>query len=614
MPELIEDYALIGDLATAALVGKSGSIDWFCTPRFDSQACFTALLGGPDNGRWQVAPASQYAVKRRYREDSLVLETQFETAEGVVTLIDCMPVQQPGHSENVIVRQVVGESGAVAMHMEIMLRFDYGRTVPWVRRSEGGFRAIAGPLAVELFSSVPLNATNFRHVADFTVEKGDRVSFVLTSQGFADASPPGFDVAEAIQATEKWWKDWASKCNCKSEWREAIVRSLITLKALSHAKTGGIVAAATTSLPEEIGGTRNWDYRYCWIRDATFTLYSLLMAGLSEEAQAWRDWLLRVAAGKPSQLQTLYGADGERMLPEVKVDWLSGYENSAPVRIGNLAARQLQIDIYGEVMDVFHTSRLNGITDTEDSWALQQALIEFLETGWRKPDNSIWEVRGPRRHFTHSKVLAWVALDRAVKGVESFGLEGPVEKWRSVRDEIHREVCRRGYDAEKKAFVQSFGSSTLDAALLQIPLVGFLPATDERVKGTVEAISRELSHDGFIHRYKTETGVDGLSGGEGVFLPCTFWLADNYATQGRCEEAREIFAKLLAIRNDVGLLSEEYDPANGRFLGNFPQAFTHVSLVNTAWHIDKAEENLKAGLSTETVPLRTDSKASRTRS
>lgn len=606
MSELIEDYALIGDLATAALVAKNGSIDWFCAPRFDSPAFFCSLLGSAENGRWQIAPAGEYSTARRYRDDSLVLETRFETAGGVVTVVDCMPLQRDGQTKNVIIRQVRGESGSVAMHMEIVLRFDYGRTVPWVRRSEGGFRAIAGPLAAELFSSVPLSATNFRHTADFKVEAGERASFVLTAQGFAERVR-AIDVDDAIDATEKWWREWASQCNCEGVWHDAVVRSLITLKALTHARTGGIVAAATTSLPEEIGGARNWDYRFCWIRDATFTLYSLLMAGLSDEAKAWRDWLLRVAAGKPSQLQTLYGSDGERMLPEVKLDWLKGYENSLPVRIGNLASRQLQIDIYGEVMDTFHTSRQNGLPESDDSWALQLALIEYLETGWRKPDNSIWEVRGPRRHFTHSKVLAWVALDRAVKGVEMYGLEGPVDKWRRLRDEIHREVLRRGYNEDKKAFVQSYGGTTLDAALLQIPLVGFLPPTDERVKSTVEAIVRELSHDGFLRRYNTASHVDGLSGNEGAFLPCTFWLADNYATQGRCEEARDVFEKLLSIRNDVGLLSEEYDPANGRFLGNFPQAFSHVSLINTAWQIGKAEENLRAGLSTESVPLRTES-------
>ena len=587
MANRIEDYALIGDLEGAALVGLDGSIDWLCLPRFDSPASFAALLGTRENGYWRIAPAPGSRSSRRYRDDSLVLETRFETAEGIVTVIDCMPIRA-GKRDTSIVRIVRGESGTVPMSMELAIRFDYGRTVPWVRKRDYGLTALCGPNAFQLRTPVPLEGRNFRTFADFVVGPGDMVPFILTHQSSLDTPAPAEDAVALCDDTTRWWQTWASSCDYTGPWREAVVRSLIVLKALTHLPTGGIVAAPTTSLPEVIGGERNWDYRFCWLRDATFTLYALLTSGLLDEARQWRDWLLRVASGQPSQLQPIYGAAGERLLPEFEVDWLAGYEDSRPVRAGNQAHRQLQLDVYGEIMDVFHVSRRHGITDTEDSWALQEALMEFLETGWRKPDNSIWEVRGQQRHFTHSKVMAWVALDRAVKAVERFGLEGPLARWKTLRRTIHDEICEKAFDSGRNAFMQYYGATTLDASLLMMPLVGFLPPNDPRCAGTVAAIEEELVHDGFVFRYAPGKDVDGLDGREGTFLPCSFWLADNYAMMGRVSDATDRFERLLSIRNDVGLLAEEYDARTGRQLGNFPQAFSHVCLVNTAHNLSPA--------------------------
>jgi GH15 family glucan-1,4-alpha-glucosidase len=596
MTQRIEDYALIGDLATAALVGSDGSIDWFCVPRFDSPACFAALLGNENNGHWQIAPLGGRKVTRRYRGDSLVLETRFETEQGVATVTDCMPVHGRARNKTTIVRLVRCERGPVQMRMDFILRFDYGRTVPWVRRNDFGLTAVCGPNAIDLRTPLKLTSENFRHFVDFTIGEGEEIPFILNYHNSIEPQPGPEDAQVLIKETERWWQKWADGCHCDVHWRDAVVRSLVTLKALSHAATGGIIAAPTTSLPELIGGPRNWDYRFCWLRDATLTLYSLLMSGLSEEAKAWRDWLLRVAAGLPSQLQTIYSVDGDRLLPEAKIDWLSGYEGSTPVRIGNLAHRQLQLDIYGEILDVFSVSRRAGIAETEDSWAVQTALVEYLETGWRKVDNSIWEVRGPRRQFTHSKVMCWVALDRAVRAIEEAGLPGPLEKWKKLRDTIHAEICRRAFNPEKNSFVQFFGGTTLDAALLQMPMLGFLPASDPRIVGTVAAIERELSYGGFIRRYTPAPSIDGLPGVEGVFLPCSFWLADNYLMADRTDEAAALFERLLTLRNDVGLLSEEYDPESRRQLGNFPQAFSHVGLINTAWNLTRHDETTHSHL------------------
>jgi GH15 family glucan-1,4-alpha-glucosidase len=580
----IEDYALIGDLESAALVCNDGSIDWFCAPRFDSPACFSALLGNEDNGFWRIAPAGGGRATRQYRHDSLVLESRFSTDKGNVLVIDCMPVKiSDGRTR--IVRLVKGESGSVDMRMEIGIRFDYGSTVPWVRRKDFGIEAISGPNTLDLEAAVTLENRDFRTVSDFTVKAGDVVPFVLTYH--ASLAPPslGEDAEELIDGTEKWWLDWAKNCRSDSPWRDTVVRSLITLKALTHLPSGGVIAAPTTSLPETLGGERNWDYRFCWLRDATFTLYSLLTAGLSEEAEAWRDWLLRVAAGMPSQLKTIYGPTGERMTPEFELDWLSGYENSRPVRVGNQANRQLQLDVFGEIMDVFHVSRRSGLKVSEDAWSLQEQLMNFLESGWRDPDNGIWEVRGPRRHFTHSKVMCWVAVDRAVKAIEEGGVEGPLDKWRALRQTIHDEVCNRGYDAERGAFVQYYGAKSLDSATLMIPLVGFLPPDDPRCVSNLQAIERELMQEGFLLRYTPDEDLEGVRGREGAFLPCTFWLADNYALMGQHDKAADLFERLLSLCNDVGLLSEEYDAEAKRLVGNFPQAFSHVSLVNTAHNL-----------------------------
>jgi GH15 family glucan-1,4-alpha-glucosidase len=576
----IEDYALVGDTHTAALISREGSVDWLCLPRFDSGACFAALLGTEDHGRWLIAPSGQVRrTTRRYRKDTLVLETEHETPEGIVRVIDCMP---PRRHEADLFRIVEGVRGSVPMRMDLRIRFDYGSIVPWVRRSATGLSAIAGPDAVELSTDVALHGRDFATDAEFTVHAGQSEPFSLTWHPSTEGPPPPLDPRWAVRHTEQWWRDWAARCTYEGDWRDAVMRSLLTLKALTYAPTGGIVAAATTSLPETLGGVRNWDYRYCWVRDATFTLYSLLLAGYEAEARAWRDWLVRAVAGKPSELQIMYGVAGERRLTELEIAWLPGYESAQPVRIGNAASQQFQIDVYGEVLDLLHQAAMGGIEQEESVWRVERALLDFLEGAWDRPDEGIWEVRGPRRHFTHSKVMAWVAFDRAIRSVEGTNLEGPVDRWKQLRHDIHDEVCRLGYDAERRAFTQFYGSPRLDASLLMIPLVGFLPIEDDRVRGTISAVSRELMHDGFVARYENDEVVEGLPGREGAFLACTFWLADCLALAGRREEARRMFERLLLVRNDVGLLSEQYDVASGRMTGNFPQAFSHVSLIDTA--------------------------------
>jgi GH15 family glucan-1,4-alpha-glucosidase len=585
----IEDYALIGDTQTAGLVSTAGSIDWLCLPRFDSGACFAALLGDEDDGRWLLAPRDTITKQsRRYRPGTLVLETEFETADGAVRIVDCMPIRDRTPD---VVRLVQGIRGRVPMHMELVLRFDYGSIVPWVRQVDGCFRATAGPDSVELVTPVGTRGEDFRTLADFTVAAGETVPFLLRWHPSHESPPPPIDVAAAVVDTDAWWTEWSGRAELRLDndrWRDVVMRSLITLKALTYAPTGGIVAAATTSLPEKIGGVRNWDYRYCWLRDATFTLYSLMLAGYVEEATAWRDWLLRAVAGEPSKLQIMYGPAGERRLDEFELPYLAGYEGSRPVRIGNAASGQFQLDVYGEVMDAMHQGRRAGMTDDGGfGWALQCALMDFLETAWTEPDEGIWEVRGPRRHFTHSKVMAWVAADRAVRAIERHSCDGPVDRWRRLRHEIHTEVCAKGFDADRNMFTQYYGSTGTDASLLMMPLVGFLPASDERVQGTLAAVQRDLTTpEGFVKRYVGDSShVDGLPPGEGCFLACTFWLADNLMLAGRDDEATALFERLLALTNDVGLLSEEYDPVGQRLLGNFPQAFSHVSLVNTAHNL-----------------------------
>ncbi len=588
MAARIEDYGLIGDLQTAALVSRHGCIDWLCFPRFDSGACFAALLGDEENGRWELSPGAPVTrATRRYREDTLVLETELETADGAVRLIDFMP---PRGEAPDVVRIVEGVSGTVAMRMSLSIRFDYGWTIPWVRRREDGILAIAGPDALFLATPVGLVGRNFHTVAEFDVSEGDRVPFVLTWYPSHHPPPDRVDAEQALVETESFWREWVTDCVHVGRFREPLVRSLITLKALTYAPTGGIVAAATTSLPEALGGVRNWDYRYCWLRDATLTLLALVRAGYEDEARAWRDWLLRAIAGLPDQLQIMYGLAGERRLPEIELEWLDGYEGSRPVRVGNAASKQLQLDVYGEVADALYHARVAGLAASSEAWNLSRKLLEWLENGWREPDEGIWEVRGPRRHFTHSKVMAWVAFDRAVRSVEQFDREGPTDRWKAIRDEIHEEVCREGFDTELGAFTQSYGLRRLDASALMMPLVGFLPVDDDRIAGTVAAIERELVRDGLVERYRADdenVEVDGLPPGEGTFLPCSFWLAQVYALQGRLQEAEALFERLLGLRNDLGLLSEEYDVAAGRLVGNFPQAFTHLALVDAALTLDE---------------------------
>ncbi|HEY7731623.1 MAG TPA: glycoside hydrolase family 15 protein [Gaiellaceae bacterium] len=581
----LEDYGLIGDLQTAGLVSRDGSIDWLCFPRFDSGACFAALLGTQENGHWSIRPAGRYRSPRRcYRGDSLILETEFETDEGAVRLIDLMPPR--GHTPDVV-RIVEGLRGRVEMELDLVVRFDYGQVVPWVRRIDGVRLAVAGPDALRIDTPVDLEGRDFHTLGRFAVEPGDRAPFVLTWFPSHEPVPAPVDAEKALRDTEDFWRDWSAVCAQHGVWSEPVRRSLITLKALTYAPTGGIVAAPTTSLPEAIGGVRNWDYRFCWVRDATLTLLSFLRAGYVEEARAWRDWFLRAIAGNPYDLSIMYGLAGERRLPELELDWLDGYQGSRPVRIGNGAYGQRQLDIYGEVGDALFQARLAGIEASEDAWRMNVKLLEFLEDRWREPDQGIWEVRGPRRHFTHSKVMAWVAFDRAVRSIEQFGKEAaPADRWRALRAEIHAEVLREGYNERLGSFVQSYGSDRLDASLLMIPLVGFLPATDRHVVGTVAAIQRELVRDGLVERYRADednVAVDGLPPGEGTFLPCSFWLVQVLALQGRSAEAKTLFEQLLALRNDLGLLAEEYDVALGRQVGNFPQAFTHLALVDAAY-------------------------------
>jgi len=576
----IEDYALIGDCHSAALVGRDGSIDWLCFPRIDSGACFAALLGEPLHGRWLITPdAEVLGIRRNYRDGTLILETEFETNEGTVRLIDCMPLSNERRD---VLRIVEGVSGRVAMRMELIIRFDYGSIVPWVRRSGDTLLAIAGPDMLELRTPVACRGEDMKTVAEFHVSQGERIPFSLNDRPSHEAPQPAVDPEQALTATEVEWRQWSERCTYQGHRRDAVVRSLITLKALTYAPTGGMVAAPTTSLPERQGGVRNWDYRYCWLRDATFALNALLLAGYHEEAVAWREWLLRAAAGSPEDLQMLYSVTGERRLDEYEVGWLPGYGGAAPVRIGNAASKQFQLDVYGEVMDTLHLARTAGLQPEPAAWRIQVALLKFLESNWHKPDDGIWEMRGPRRQFTHSKVMAWVAFDRAVKGVVDFGLDGPVERWRQVRDAIHAQVCAAGYDARGNTFVQSYGAPYLDASLLLIPQVGFLPPDDPRVRGTIEAIERNLVVDGLVLRYSTATDVDTLPPGEGAFLPCSFWLADSLVLTGRREEGEALFERLLALSNDLGLLSEEYDARGRHMLGNFPQALTHMALINTA--------------------------------
>jgi len=583
----LEDYALIGDCETAALVSRAGSIDWLCWPRFDSPACFAAMLGGPEHGRWLIEAADEGSgVTRRYRRNTLILETRFETPNGVALLIDFMP---PRGRNSDIVRIVRGEKGRVRMRMELVLRFDYGRTVPWVTRMDDGtLRAIAGPDLVTLHTPAPIRGENMKTVAEFEVAAGESVPLVLT-HGQSNQKPPrAIDPAMALEQTETFWSKWASRNQSHGEWDEAVMRSLIVLKALTYRPTGGLVAAPTTSLPEQLGGTRNWDYRYCWLRDATLTLLSLMNAGYYDEARDWRDWLLRAAAGAPAQLQIMYGIAGERLLPEFELSWLPGYDNSKPVRIGNAASGQLQLDVYGEVMDALHQARRGGLAESEVDWAFQGALLKHLEAVWQQPDHGLWEIRGEPRHFTYSKVMAWVAFDRAIHAVEQSGLDGPVHHWRRVRQVIHNEVCERGFDSELGSFVQSYGSKELDASLLLLATVGFLPPEDPRIRGTIEAVERHLFRDGFLLRYDTHTSDDGLPAGEGAFLACSFWLADAYVLIGRMDDAHALCERLLSLRNDLGLLAEEYDTRNRRMVGNFPQAFSHVAIVNTTHNILRA--------------------------
>ncbi|MFF5794794.1 glycoside hydrolase family 15 protein [Streptomyces albogriseolus] len=588
----IEDYALIGDEQTAALVGTDGSVDWLCLPRFDSAACFARLLGDESNGHWRIAPPGQERCARRaYREDSLILDTVWETPDGAVQVTDLMPQR---HTAPDLVRIVQGLSGEVTVRSTLRLRFDYGSVVPWVRKEDGHRVAVAGPDSAWL-RSVPEVHTwgeDLGTHSEFTVKKGERVAFVLTWHPSHEPRPALIDPYASLRHSLKDWQTWASRCRYRGPHRDMVVRSLITLKALTYRPTGGIVAAATTSLPEEPGGVRNWDYRFCWLRDSTLTLTALLAAGYVEEAEAWRNWLLRAVAGDPADLQIMYGLAGERRLPEFELPWLAGFNGATPVRVGNDAVKQLQLDVYGEVVDSLALARRAGLSAQPDVWALQSVLLDFLRTAWRQPDEGLWEVRGGRRHFVHSKVMVWVAVDRLVRALEEYPeLDGDLDGWRELRDEVHREVCEKGYDPERNTFTQSYGSRELDAALLLIPRVGFLPPDDPRVLGTIDAIRTELGQDGLVRRYTADAAeLDGLPGQEGAFLACAFWLVDALHMTGRTQEARELFERLLGLANDVGLLAEEYDTVNGRLLGNFPQAFSHIGLVNSALALFGDEE------------------------
>ncbi|MDQ4084587.1 MAG: glycoside hydrolase family 15 protein [Actinomycetota bacterium] len=583
---LIEDYAIVGDTQTVALVSKQGSIDWLCLPRFDSPACFAKLLGTDENGAWSVAPVGAgRCTSRRYVGESLVLESRWDLQSGSVKVTDFMP---PRDRAPDVVRIVEGISGRVDMRSALRLRFDYGHVVPWVRRVEDQLVGIAGPDAVYLRSDVRHHGEHFSSEAEFAVEAGQKVSFVLTWHPSYEPPPTPVDPQRSLDSTTRFWDDWCARCGAEGEYTDAVIRSLLTLKALTYSPSGGLVAAATTSLPEQLGGVRNWDYRFCWLRDATLTLESLLHSGFTQEAEEWREWLLRAIAGAPRDLQIMYGVAGERRLTEYTADWLSGYEGAVPVRVGNAAADQLQLDVYGEVMATLALARAYGIPAATHAWELQRALMEHLESIWKEPDEGLWEVRGPRQQFTHSKVMSWVAFDRAASAVERFGLPGPGDKWRAIAEHIHQEVCEHGYDEERGAFVQAFGSTALDAAVLVMPRVGFLAGDDPRFVSTVRRIREELSDNGFVRRYETDDSggqgnVDGLPGEEGAFLACSFWMADAEHYIGEHDRARERFERLLDLRNDVGLLAEEYDPVHGRQLGNFPQAFSHLGLVNTAY-------------------------------
>jgi GH15 family glucan-1,4-alpha-glucosidase len=596
MPAHIEEYALIGDGHTAALVSREGSVDWLCWPRFDSGACFAALLGTPDNGRWLITPATPAegaapTITRRYRGETLILETDFETPDGAVTLIDFMP---PGNGWSEMIRIVVGKRGTVRMKMELVLRFDYGFSIPWVDKlkHDSGIKAIVGPDTAVLRTPVELRGEDMKTVAEFTVTAGERVPFSLSYAPSHLRIPPGRDPHTALARTENHWLEWAERGTVEGRWAGPIRRSLITLRALAYEPTGGIVAAPTTSLPEQLGGTRNWDYRYCWLRDATITLLAMMRGGYYDEARAWRSWLGRVMAGAPNQLQIMYGIAGERRLPEFEIDWLPGYQGAKPVRIGNNAVGQRQLDVYGEVMNALHLARVGGLQADVTAWSVQCAMLEHLTTIWHEPDEGIWETRGGRQHFTFSKVMAWVAFDRAIRSAEMFKLDGPLDEWRATRDTIHAEVCEKAWNPQLNAFSQYYGCDQLDASVLLMPLVGFLPPRDPRIKGTVEAIERDLMHGGFVMRYRTTEYDDGLPPGEGTFLACSFWMVDNLALQGRVQEAIEMYERLLALCNDVGLLAEEYDPVEKRLVGNFPQAFSHVALVHTGLNLMKHEQEM----------------------
>jgi GH15 family glucan-1,4-alpha-glucosidase len=604
MSTRIEDYALIGDCETAALVGRNGSIDWLCWPQFDSDACFAALLGTPENGRWLIAPREPARVLRRYRHDTLILETRFETRSGTAVLIDFMP---PRGQASDLIRILVCEHGEISMTTELILRFGYGAFVPWVTHvADHTWRAIAGPDMVTLTSSAPLQGQDMRTVGDFSMKSGDRHYFVMTYTPSHLTPVEQPDPELALRETEAFWSEWARRSRPSGRWSEMVTRSLITLRALVYRPTGGIIAAPTTSLPEFLGGARNWDYRYCWVRDATLTLLAFLDAGYVEEALAWRDWLVRAVAGSSEQMQVMYGVRGERRLMEWSASWLAGHEGSQPVRIGNAAHVQSQLDVYGELMDALHQARKAGLDPSQRIWAIQREMLDGLEHRWQQVDHGIWEVRGPPRHFTHSKIMCWVAYDRAIKDAVNLGFDAPLAKWQGLRDQIHADVCARGYDPQRNCFVQAYGSSQLDASLLLIPVLGFLPARDPRVMGTIAAIERELVLNGLVQRYDTATTDDGLACGEGAFLACSFWLVDAYAMTGRQQEAEALFTRLTSLANDVGLLSEEYDPTAQRMLGNFPQAFSHLSLVGSAFNLSQhacpAQQRSENGKSTVPTP------------
>jgi GH15 family glucan-1,4-alpha-glucosidase len=595
----IEDYAIVGDMQSAALVCRDGSVDWLCLPRFDSAACFAALLGTEEHGSWRIAPAGAATPERRYAGDTLILETDWETADGAVRVTDFMP-PRGNDDPPVLIRIVEGLRGTVSMDLTLRVRFGYGAVVPWTYRVDGEIRFTAGPDSICVHTPVKLTGRDMNHRATFDVSAGDRVPFVLTYQPSHKDQPAQTDAFESLEETTRFWQEWVAKCTYHGRYRDAVIRSLITLKALTYQPTGGIVAAATTSLPEDIGGVRNWDYRYCWLRDATITLEALLRTGYTDEAMAWRLWLSRAIAGDPADVQIMYGVAGERRLAEWEADWLPGYEDSAPVRIGNAAAGQLQLDVYGEVVDALQLSCRSGLHDDRHTWALQRALLSFLEEHWAEPDDGLWEVRGPRRHFVHSKVMAWVAFDRAATYAENRMNQLEIAiRWRGIRDQIHREVCEKGYDSTRGAFMQYYGAAELDASVLLISDVGFLPADDPRVISTVEALKRDLMKDGFMRRYELPPGgtsaVDGLAGSEGAFLACSFWLANALDLAGQSDEAAQVFEHLLSLRNDVGLLSEEYDPRYGRLVGNMPQAFSHVPLVQTALNLSSHAEEHRRG-------------------